>query len=84
MKETAKQQLEILNTKRGNIVNNINNINLKILTLQAQLEKEEKALERIENTIANFGKKKAKESSNQSEESPSPTGKSEEKESLSN
>ena len=84
MKETAKQQLEILNTKRGNIVNNINNINLKILTLQAQLEKEEKALERIDNTIANFGKKKAKESSIQSEDSPSPTEKSEEKESLSN
>lgn len=84
MKETAKQQLEILSTKRGNIVNNINNINLKILTLQAQLEKEEKALERIENTIANFGKKQAKEPSSQSEDSPSPTEKSEEKESLSN
>lgn len=84
MKETAKQQLDILNTKRGNIVNNINNINLKILTLQAQLEKEEKALERIDNTIANFGKKKAKEQSNQSEDLPSPTEKSEEKESLSN
>lgn len=83
MKETAKQQLEILNTKRGNIVNNINNINLKILTLQAQLKREEKALERIENTITNFGKKKVKGPSTQTEESPSTTEKSEETESLS-
>lgn len=73
MKETAKQQLEILNTKRGNIINNINNINLKILTLENQLEKEKKALEKVDKTISNFGKKKEKVLEHNSKDSISPT-----------
>lgn len=73
MKETAKIQLEILNTKRGNIVKNIDNINEKIQSLQNQLEKEHKALARIDSTIANFGKKKAKEENSTAETPGSPT-----------
>lgn len=71
MKEAGKIQLDILFTKKDNITKNISNINQKIEDLNKQLQREQTALGRVNNTISNFGKKKVDNVDSQTKDIPS-------------